>query len=125
MNGRFDADSLHSESDLFLRNGSVFKAEVKLNNAKIDGNVELAGSRFDGRLDAGQMHVGGYLTMNSAHFNELVLVDGKIAGQLSFLGASVDGPLNAGLLKVGGSFFAPVFRGVRGKICSQLRMDVH
>jgi len=41
MKGSFDADSLHSDSDLFLRNGSVFRDEVKLNNAKIDGNVEL------------------------------------------------------------------------------------
>ena len=65
MNGRFDAAGLHSESDLFLLNGSVFKSEVNLNGAKIDGDVELTGARFDGKLDADQVHIGGYLSMNS------------------------------------------------------------
>ena len=111
MKAPFNAESLHSESDLFLRNGSVFKNEVKLNNAKIDGNVELTGARFDGKLNAGQLHIGGYLSMNSddrnkASFHEVDLTDAKVAGQLNLFGASIDGPLMAGLLKVGGNLLA-------------------
>jgi uncharacterized protein YjbI with pentapeptide repeats len=112
MTGPFNAESLHSESDLYLREGSVFKGEVKLNNARIDGNVELTGARFDRKLDVGQATIGGYLMMNSsthnkASFNEVVLVDAKVGGQLNLLGATFNGPLIADLLKVGGSFFAP------------------
>jgi hypothetical protein len=39
MNGGFAADSLHDESDLSLANGAVFKSDVSLNGAKIDGDV--------------------------------------------------------------------------------------
>lgn len=76
MNGRLDASGLHSKSDLRLRNGSVFKSEVNLNGAKIDGYVEFTGARFGGKVDAGQARVGSYLAMNSsdehkAGFNEV------------------------------------------------------
>jgi hypothetical protein len=112
MNGMFDASGLHSESDLWLRNGSVFKREVNLNGAKIDGRVELTGARFDGKLDAGQVRISGYLLMdsdgeNKASFNEVSLIDAKVGGQINMLGASFNGPLNADLLKVGGNLFAP------------------
>jgi hypothetical protein len=112
MSGLFDASGLHSQSDLWLRNGSIFKREVNLNGAKIDGSVQLTGAGFDGKLDAGQIHIGGYLLMNSddqnkAGFNEVNLSDAKIEGQLNMLGASFNGPLLAGLLRVGGNLFAP------------------
>jgi uncharacterized protein YjbI with pentapeptide repeats len=112
MNGLFDASSLHSESDLWLLKGSVFKGEVNLYGAKIDGGVKLTGARFDGKLDAGQVRIGGYLDMNSdeenkASFNAVSLIDAKVGGQLNMLGASFNGPLNADLLKVGGNLFAP------------------
>lgn len=111
MNGRLDAYGLHSNSDLWLRNGSVFKSEVNLNGAKIDGNVELTGARFDGKILAGQVRIGGYLAMNSdsgnnANFDEVVLVDANVGGQVNMLGANFNGPLNADLLRVGGNFFA-------------------
>jgi hypothetical protein len=112
MKDVFDAPSLHSESDLWLRNGSIFKSEVNLNGAKIDGRVELTGARFDGKLDAGQVRIGGYLLMNSddenkASFNEVSLIDAKVGGQLNMLAASFNGPLNADLLQVRGNLFAP------------------
>src|SRR2546428_9609040 len=37
VSGPFNAYGLRSENDLWLRNGSVFKSEVSLNGAKIDG----------------------------------------------------------------------------------------
>ena len=100
MTGEFTADSLHSESDLFVRNGAVFKSEVSLNGAKIDGGVEMTGASFDGTLDASHLQVGGYLLMNSddqnkASFKDVDLTDTKVAGQLNMIGASFDGPLNA------------------------------
>jgi hypothetical protein len=111
MNARFDAYALHSDYDLRLIK-SVFKDEVSLNRAKIDGDVELTGSEFVRKLDAGQMRVGGYLSMNSGNgrkaiFNQVSLMDAKVGGQLNMLGASFNGPLNAALLRVGGSLFAP------------------
>jgi uncharacterized protein YjbI with pentapeptide repeats len=111
MTGEFTADSLHSESDLFVRNGAVFKSEVSLNGAKIDGGVEMTGASFDGELDASHLQIGGYLLMNSdnqnkASFKDVDLTDTKVVGQLNMFGASVDGRLNANLLKVGGNLFA-------------------
>ena len=93
MNGVFDASSLHSESDLRLSNGSVFRSEVSLNSAKIDGHVELTGAKFDGKLDAGQVRIGGYLLMNSdsqnkADFKDVDLTDTKVGGQLNMTGAN-------------------------------------
>jgi hypothetical protein len=58
------------ESDLRLRNGSAFRSELNLNSAKIDGHVELTVARFDGKLDAGQVRIGGYLLMNSDSQNK-------------------------------------------------------
>jgi uncharacterized protein YjbI with pentapeptide repeats len=112
MNGLLDASSLHSESDLWLRKGSVFKSDVILKGAKIDGRVELTGARFDGVLDAGQVRIGGYLLMNSdgentARFKDVSLIDAKVGGQINMLAASFNGSLYADLLRVGGNLFAP------------------
>jgi hypothetical protein len=111
MSGRFDADGLRSESDLFLTNGSVFKSEVNLNSAKIDGRLHFTGSAFDNRLDASHLQLGGSLLMNSengnkASFKDVDLTDAKVAGQLNMFAANVEGVLSAGLLKVGGNLFA-------------------
>ena len=106
MNGVFDASSLHSESDLWLRNGTVFKSEVLLAGAKVDGNVELTGTAFEDKLNASQLQVGGDLFMNKASFKNVYLTDGKVARQLTMLAATIDGPLNADLLKVGGNLLA-------------------
>ena len=114
MNGIFDAPGLRSESDLWLRGGSVFKKDVNLSGAKIDGRVELTDARFDNMLNASQVRIGGYLNMNSdedkASFNLVSLIDAKVGGQLNMLGATFNGPLNADLLKVGGNLFAPSMR---------------
>jgi len=63
-------------------------------------------------MNAGQVRIGGSLSMNSegenkASFNDVILIDAKIGGQVNMLGASFKGPLNADLLKVGGNLFAP------------------
>ena len=74
-------------------------------------DVELTGARFDGKLDASQVRIGGYLFMNSdsqnkADFKDVDLTDTKVGGQLNMIGASFGGLLNASLLKVGGNLFA-------------------
>ncbi|MGH6812767.1 MAG: hypothetical protein ACREDM_10600 [Methylocella sp.] len=108
VNGTFSADSLHAESDLFLRNGAVFKNNVSLNSAKIDGVVDMTGASFDGTLNADSLHVGGMLLMrsegpNKASFKDVVLRGANITGQISMEGASFDGTLNADSLQVGGA----------------------
>ena len=112
MNDVFDASGLHSESDLWLRGGSVFTRGLNLYSARIDGSVQFTGARFDGKLNAGQVRIGGSLSMNSegenkASFNDVILIDAKIGGQVNMLGASFNGPLYADRLKVGGNLFAP------------------
>jgi hypothetical protein len=93
MKGVFTADELHSESDLFLRNGVMFKSDVTLNGAKIDGRVDLRGASFDGPLNASLLQVGGDLQMrsegqNRTSFKEVVLSSAKITGPIDMTGAS-------------------------------------
>jgi hypothetical protein len=57
MVGTFDAEGLHSESYLLLRNGALFKSKANLYGAKIDGNVDMTGASFEGTLDARALHV--------------------------------------------------------------------
>src|SRR5262249_53965037 len=107
-----EAVGLHSESDLLLLNGTVFKSEVLLAGAKVDGNVEFTGTAFEDTLNANQLQVGGSLFMNSdaknkASFKDVYLTDAKVARQLTMFAADIHGPLNADLLKVGGNLLAP------------------
>jgi hypothetical protein len=50
IKGNFTAEGLRSESDLDLRNGAVFKSDMLLRSAKIDGNIDMTGASFDGLL---------------------------------------------------------------------------
>ena len=82
MSGEFLADSLHSESDLNLRNGAVFQNMVGLGSARIAGQLVLNGARF---------------------MNAVNLGGAKVNGQLLMPGASFDEVLNAAALEVGGN----------------------
>ncbi|MGH6869079.1 MAG: pentapeptide repeat-containing protein, partial [Methylocella sp.] len=99
ISGHFDGDSLHSESDLFFRNGATFKSEVSLSGAKIDGNVAMAGASFDGTLNVESLQVGSMLLMRSASFKNVVPRGAKITGQVSMTGASFKGELDASSLQ--------------------------
>jgi uncharacterized protein YjbI with pentapeptide repeats len=108
INGAIDADSLHSESDLFLHSGTEFKREVSLNGAKIDGIVDMTGASFGATLDADSVQVGGDLFMrsdaqNKATFKGVDLSGAKITGAIDMTGASIGGKLVADSLQVGGS----------------------
>ena len=108
MKGRFEAVGLHSESDLLLNNGTVFKSEVLLGGAKVDGNVELAGTAFEDNLNANQLKVGGNLWAPSVSqykttFRSVYLINAEIGGNVSFTGATVEGALNGSQLQIGGN----------------------
>jgi uncharacterized protein YjbI with pentapeptide repeats len=110
MVGTFAADGLHSENDLFLRDGVVFKNDVSLFGAKIDGNVDFTAARFDRTLNAEYLQVGYVLLMqsrgpNKASFKDVDLRSAKITGLISMTGARFDGELNAAYLKVGDALF--------------------
>ena len=110
VNGAFAADGLHSENDLFLGNGVVFKSDVTLNGAKIDGFLNMPGASFEDSLDATALQVGGSLLMfsndqNKASFKGVILRGATIKGQIAMAGASFDGNLDANSLQVGGSLF--------------------
>ena len=107
VNGTFDADSLHSESDLFLRNGAAFKSDVSLNGAKIDGNrfenvnlrsakitgqINMRGASFDGILNANSLEAGGHLLMRDTDCAKaVVMVFAHIGGNLDLRGAALAG----------------------------------
>jgi uncharacterized protein YjbI with pentapeptide repeats len=106
MNGEFSADGMHSESSLFLRDSTVFKSDVRLVGAKIDGTVTLTGASFEGTLNADKLQVGESLLMrsddtNMASFKDVDLSGAKIAGQIDMIGAFFGGTLDAESLQVG------------------------
>jgi uncharacterized protein YjbI with pentapeptide repeats len=106
MVGDFVANVLHAESDLALRNGAVFKSDVRLVGAKIDGTVSLVGASFEGTLNLDKLQVGNDLYMRSddtniASFKNVVLRGAKITGQIDMTGASFGGTLDAEYLQVG------------------------
>jgi uncharacterized protein YjbI with pentapeptide repeats len=133
MSGEFLADSLHSDSDLNLRNGTVFqsavslgrvriagqlvlngasfKSAVSLSGAKVNGQLMMPGASFDEVLNAAALEVGGNLLMASLPPNKtsfqkgMSLVGARIAGNVSIIGASFDGALDASLLQVSGALF--------------------
>src|SRR5208283_1953169 len=133
MSGEFLADSLHSESDLNLRNGAVFQNTVGLGSARIAGQLVLSGARFMNAVSLGGAKVNGQILMPGASFDEVLnatalevggnllmaslpqnktsfkkgmsLIGARIAGNVSMIGASFDGSLNAGLMQVAGALF--------------------
>jgi len=110
MAGDFAADSLHSESNLLLRNGTTFKGEVRLRGAKITGQIDMSGASFERTLNADSLQVGGILIMrsdgqNKASFKDVILRGANVTGQIDMTGTSFDGKLDANALQVGGSLY--------------------
>jgi uncharacterized protein YjbI with pentapeptide repeats len=101
MVGALCGDGLHVESDLFLRYGAIFKSDVRLNGAIIDGGVDMTGASFDGTLNADALRVGRDLFMNKASFKDVSLRGAKATGQIDMRGASFEGMLYADSLEVG------------------------
>ena len=104
--GDFNGSGLHSESDLFLRYGSVFEKQVVLIGAKIAGQLDMHGTSFRGALNADSLQVGEMLIMRSegqykSSLKEVSLRGSKITGQVDLSGASFDGLLFADNLQVG------------------------
>jgi hypothetical protein len=92
------------------RSSAVFKSEVRLSGANIDGDIDMTGASFVGKLAADSLQVGGSLLMysddkNKASFKDVVLRGAKITGQISMAGASFGGTLDAQSLQVGGPLF--------------------
>jgi hypothetical protein len=102
MDDAFIAENLHSESQLDLQNG-VFKKEVNLAGAKIDGSINLSGSRLEAPLIADTLEVGGSLHMESTSFKTVNLMAAKIGGYVGTSGSSFEEPFNASFARIGGS----------------------
>jgi uncharacterized protein YjbI with pentapeptide repeats len=108
MNGEVTANGLHAESDISVAKGVIFKRLVRLNGAKIDGDLDMTGAGFDAKLDAQFLQVGGSLFMlsegeNKASFKDVILNSAKITGQIFMTNASFDGELSADSLQVEGA----------------------
>jgi uncharacterized protein YjbI with pentapeptide repeats len=104
--GDFDGSGLHSESDLFLRYGAVFKKDVTLIGAKVAHNVDMRGVSFEGEFSADSLQVGEMLLMRSegqykTSFKGVNLRGAKVTGQVDMRGASFDGFLFADSLQIG------------------------
>ena len=67
----------------------MFKSEVLLAGAKVDGNVELTGTAFEDKLNANQLQVGGSLfmsdTQNKASFKDVRVSDRREGGKATSL----------------------------------------
>lgn len=104
--GDVNANSLHSESDLFFRYGSMFEKQVTLIGANVAGQVSMIGASFDDALIADSLRVGGALLMrsegqNRTSFKKVSLDGANVTGLVDMSGASFDGALDAASLQVG------------------------
>jgi hypothetical protein len=80
--------------------------DVGLNNAKIDGDLIMRGSKFTGLLSMDGLKVGGSLQMrDKAEFAGVDLPGAKIDGQLTMTSSKFTGPLNMDSLQVGTHIF--------------------
>ena len=99
-----------------MRNGAKFN-NVVLIEAKIDGQVSMSGSTFDGELDMNSISVGSSLFMrNGAKFNNVVLIGAEIDDQLSMDGSTFDGELDMNSISVG-EFHCFMRNGAKFKQC--------
>ena len=107
ITGKFSAEAFRSTSELALTDDEILS--VNLNDAKIDGNVDMWGTHLNGEFEATALHVvNGSLDMSSSAkdkswFEKAVKLDGaKVAGNVQMFGAVFGDALVASYLQVGG-----------------------
>src|SRR5262249_31312787 len=110
IDGNFAADGLHAENDLSLAkeedgvNGVVFKGAVRLDSARIDGDVDMRFARIERTLGAEFLRVGSSFNLDKASAKQdFVLSNAALTGSVFMRGASFGGKLDAYSLQVGGS----------------------
>jgi uncharacterized protein YjbI with pentapeptide repeats len=121
-------------NDLLSLEASAFAAQgddlvsVDLTDAKLGGQLNLAGAHVAGKLGMGGLEVGD-LFMPSATFQDVDLGGAKVGGPLNMNGVTVAGQLNMSGLEVGQDLFMTgpdaTFRDVNlvgAKIGGQLDM---
>lgn len=107
MVGTFNAEGLHSETDLFLRLGTVFKRDVILLGARIAGVISMTGAEVQGALNADGVQSSDFYLRGTSFVcvnPDTVCVNldsAKIATQICMTGASFGGKLTADGLQVG------------------------
>ncbi|MFQ5965915.1 MAG: hypothetical protein ACE5KZ_16745 [Candidatus Scalinduaceae bacterium] len=105
---RFDSNvelSFLKTTHLISFENSTF-AEVNLICAKIEGELNTIGSKFNGKLNMTCLQVDGNLLMsNGAEFVEVDLLNVKIRGNLNMNSSKFNGKMNMDSLEVGSHIF--------------------
>ena len=108
MNGNFDADRIHVDGNVYLRD-SRFRGQVELRGAKVLGQLAMSGSTFDRAVLAATLYVEGPLVLGpglsrSATFkSRLDLSGATIDGDLVMNRALLEGEVLANGLRIGRS----------------------
>ncbi|PTV97745.1 hypothetical protein C8J27_101863 [Rhodobacter aestuarii] len=107
IDGKVSASSLEVGGDLFLRDHTTVKGELRLPGAKVGGNVSASGASFDGTVRADGIEVGGDLFLNdhTTVKGDLRLIGAKVGGDVAAIGASIKGKVRADGIEVGGELF--------------------
>jgi hypothetical protein len=88
LTGPISADGLYTQGGLFFRKGFHVKGEIRLNRAKIDGDLDCIGARFENENAFALVADGIYIR------GGVFLCDGFLAkGEVRLIGAKVDGNL--------------------------------
>jgi hypothetical protein len=96
-------DFLSLEASAFAGQGDDL-VSLDLTDAKIGGQLNMAGTLVAGRLAMSGLEIGD-LFMPDAAFQDVDLVGAKVAGPLTMAGATVTGKLNMNALDVGQDLF--------------------
>ena len=96
-------DLLSLQGSAFVKQGDEL-VSVDLTDAKVSGQLNMAGALVAGRLAMSGLEVAD-LFMPDAAFHDVDLVGAKVAGPFNMDGASVTGKLNMSALEVGQDLF--------------------
>jgi hypothetical protein len=103
VSGTFEANGLHLDASLLMRNGEF--AEMDFVTAHVGGQLILSGSKVTSKLGMGGLRVGDDLNMDNAELAEVELTGAHIGGQLSLTASKVNGKFDCDSVDVGGAVF--------------------
>jgi hypothetical protein len=119
--GAFDASGFHSDSDLWLRDGTVVRQNVILRSTKIGGNLDMDGAIVVGQIAGQALEVGKSFFMRDARsFGAVSLVYARLDSSFDLRGATLadidlSGASIAGELALAGTCPGSTWHGTPGK----------
>ncbi len=86
-------------------NGAFFDAPIDLTGGRIEHQLWLDASRFDGPVTLASIETRSHVSFEGSHIAEVDLRHANVGGQLNMTGAQVSGTLNMDGVTIGGELY--------------------